>query len=360
MNEDFLSVKLTQRKTSGALRQLRSGCPAIDFCSNDYLGIVKNRLISLSDELAHGSTGSRLISGNDARTEELENDIARFHNAAAGLLFNSGYDANLGLLSAVSQKGDTILYDELSHASIRDGIRLSFARAYSFAHNDTRDLQKKIRQATGNIFIVTESVFSMDGDTAPLKEIAELAVEHKAHLIVDEAHAIGVIGSKGEGLVQSLKLENYCFARIHTFGKALGCHGAIILGSVLLKNYLINFSRPFIYTTALPPVAIAAIRAAYSIIPGMEKERRQLNELIELFRQQAKHLQLTNSQTPIQGVLIPGNEQVKAIAAKLQEGNIDVRPILYPTVPLHTERLRVVIHSFNTAEELTEMLKLIG
>src|SRR5207249_2240995 len=156
-------------------------------------------------------------------------------------IFNSGYDANTGLLSCVPLRGDTIIYDYLSHASIRDGIRLSLALSFSFRHNDLEDLEKKLKMASGNIFVVTESVFSMDGDKAPLQQLINLCQQYHANVIVDEAHATGVIGNKGEGLVQALGLQKKCFARVHTFGKACGVHGAIILGTGILRHYLINF-----------------------------------------------------------------------------------------------------------------------
>ncbi len=359
MNEDFLSKKLQLRKDAAAFRQLKTSGEGIDFCSNDYLGIVRNKLIKVDESLSSGSTGSRLISGNYLLIEKLEHDIAKFHDADAALVFNSGYDANTGLLSCVPQKGDTILYDALSHASIRDGIRLSFARSFSFAHNDVEDLEKKLKLATGNTFIVTESVFSMDGDIAPLTEITKLCNLYNAKLIIDEAHSTGIIGGKGEGLVQMLKLQEQCFARVHTYGKAAGCHGAAVLGSRLLKEYLINYSRQFIYTTALPEVAAHAIGTAYALFPFMDKERLHLQQLIKIFRESAPGLLLSDSLTPIQGVIIPGNENVKRAAGLLQENGFDVRPILYPTVPLNKERLRVVLHSFNTEKEINALLNIL-
>lgn len=359
MNEDFLSKKLQLRRDADAFRQLRTSGTGIDFCSNDYLGIVRNKLIKADEHLSSGSTGSRLISGNYPLIEKLEKDIAAFHDTEAALVFNSGYDANTGLLSCVPQKGDTILYDALSHASIRDGIRLSFARSFSFEHNDVVDLEKKLRSATGNIFIVTESVFSMDGDTAPLVEISKLCELYNAKLIVDEAHSTGVIGEKGEGLVQVLGLQKKCFARVHTFGKAAGCHGAMVLGSQLLKDYLINFSRQFIYTTALPESAIHTIGAAYTLFASMNKERIHLQHLIKIFRESATGLSLSDSSTPIQGIIIPGNENVKKAATALQHKGFDVRPILYPTVPFTKERLRVVLHAFNTETEIKNLLNIL-
>jgi 8-amino-7-oxononanoate synthase len=356
MNEEFLNRKLQQRKDDQSFRELRHGKGGVDFCSNDYLGIVRNGLLHTGPQEVHGSTGSRLISGNYLSIEKAEKDVAAFHDAEAGLIYNSGYDTNLGLLGSVPQRGDTVLYDYLSHASIRDGIRLSLARSFSFQHNDLDDLSKKLRSATGNTFVVTESVFSMDGDTAPLMEMADLCEKNNAFLIADEAHATGVTGINGEGLVQSLGLQKRCFARVHTFGKAAGCHGAIVLGSDILRNYLINFSRPFIYTTALPANAVEAISAAYALFPQMQKERAHLITLIKKFREKASALELSASESPIQAVIIPGNEEVKRVAAGLQDTGFDVRAILYPTVPRGKERLRVVLHAFNTIEEVDKLV----
>ncbi|MGN6532478.1 MAG: aminotransferase class I/II-fold pyridoxal phosphate-dependent enzyme [Ginsengibacter sp.] len=365
MNEDFLNKKLQERIDANALRSLIVNKNKIDFCSNDYLGIVKNKLIEkyLSANLSHGSTGSRLLSGNYELIEETEKIIAGFHNAEAGLIFNSGYDANTGVLSCVPQKNDTVIYDQLSHASLRDGIRLSFAGSFSFLHNDLPDLEKKLATAkenSQNIFVVTESVFSMDGDFAPLSEIVDLCEKYDAALIVDEAHTTGVIGKRGEGLVQKLNLENKCFARIHTFGKACGAHGAIILGSEKLKRYLINFSRQLIYSTALPPSAVEAIFISYKIFPALGKERNHLKELIAVFRNGNFKFKILPGDTPIQIVIIPGNEEVKKVAKTLQKSGFDIRPILYPTVPKGEERLRIVMHAFNTFDEVKSLLKILN
>jgi 8-amino-7-oxononanoate synthase len=361
MKEDFLHKKLQEREQLQAFRKLKLTEGMIDFCSNDYLGMVRNNLLQTNAHYKHGSTGSRLLSGNFPLAEEAESLIASFHESGAALLFNSGYDANVGLLSCVPQKGDTILYDHLCHASIRDGIRLSFAQAFSFKHNDVEDLQKKLQSATGEIFIVTESVFSMDGDVAPLQEIVTLCEQHNAHLIIDEAHATGVIGEKGEGLAQQLQLHQKCFARVHTFGKAAGCHGAVVLGSAKLKDYLINFSRPFIYTTALPEISVAAIIASYKIFPQLTQERKHLQELVNAFQSsQPGKFQILQSSTPIQGIVVPGNEAVKNVAASLQKNGFDVRPILYPTVPMGSERLRIVLHAFNTGKEIKALIESLG
>ncbi len=363
MNEDFLQRKLNERKERNAFRTVRLAGNKIDFCSNDYLGISKNNLLhpSLITDAKHGSTGSRLLTGNYTLIEETEKFIAAFHDAQSGLIFNSGYDANIGLLSCVPQKGDIIFYDKLSHASIRDGIRLSFAESFSFLHNDIYDLEKKLSSIPivngRNILVVTESVFSMDGDMAPLADIITLCEKYHANLIVDEAHATGVIGNQGEGMVQLLNLQKKCFARVHTFGKACGVHGAIVLGSHDLRHYLINFSRSFIYSTALPEISVAAINASYKIFPLLNSEREHLTKLTQHFQYATSEIQnskfkIQNSVTPIQTVIIPGNEQVKTIAAQLQRNNLDVRAILYPSVAEGSERLRIVLHAINTIEEI--------
>lgn len=379
--EGFLDRKLAERRAQDALRRLRLPDGKVDLCSNDYLGVIRNGLLeagrrrfsdgeglgaeAVSSEV-HGSGGSRLLAGNYGLIEETERVIAAFHAAPAGLIYNSGYDANLGLLSSVPQRGDVVLYDSLSHASIRDGIRLSFAQSFGFAHNDPGALEKRLRAAGaagamgGTVFVVTESVFSMDGDYAPLKAMAALCRQYGAQLIVDEAHATGVVGERGEGLVQAEGIGNDCFARIHTFGKAVGCHGAIVLGSELLRDFLVNFSRPLIYTTALPPASVRAIARAYALMPGMGEERERLRGLIARFRRASIGYERLDSETPIQVVIVPGNAAVKTVAERLQAAGLDVRPILSPTVEKGRERLRIVLHAFNMEEEIDLLTRLLA
>lgn len=364
--DDFLQSALDKRRDQQAFRQLKLQGRQVDFCSNDYLGLarserVQEQALTISRQFAqvNGSGGSRLLAGNYALMETAEQTLAAFHAAPAGLIYNSGYDANVGLFSCVPQKGDTVVYDQLIHASIRDGIRLSAAGSFSFLHNNLEDLRKKLSNATGRTFVAVESVYSMDGDVAPLADIAALCREYGALLIVDEAHATGVAGKKGEGLVQALDLQDACFARVHTFGKAVGCHGAIVLGSPILRDYLINFSRSFIYTTALPLHAVAVILASYAIFPDMYAERTHLSALIAQFRSLIPAARLLPSETPIQIVMTPGNEAVRNLARELQENGLDVRPILHPTVPRGKERLRIVLHSFNTPEEVAILGKFL-
>lgn len=359
--DDFLNKKLDGRKENHSFRRLRLPEGKTDFCSNDYLGIVHNHRLQTTDHrLSQGSTGSRLLSGNYPLIEAVEKQIASFHQAEAALIFNSGYDANLGLLSAVPQKGDTVLYDQLCHASIRDGIRLGFAHAFSFAHNNLADLEKKIVHASGTVFIVTESVFSMDGDLCPLAGLVSIARKYSAHLVIDEAHATGVTGEKGEGLVQHLQLQDEVFARVHTFGKACGCHGAVVLGSQTLRDYLVNFARSLVFSTSLPEHSVAMIKMSYETFPAMKEERLHLQRLINQFQSAGIRFEKPVSFTPIQVVVIPGNEEVKKVADELQQHNLDVRAILYPTVPRGRERLRIVLHAFNTEEEVDKLLGLLG
>ena len=306
-----------------------------------------------------------MLSGNHKVYQQAEDYIAQFHKSESALIFNSGYDANVGFFSSLPQKGDLILYDELCHASIRDGIQLSYAKAYKFDHNDFEDLERLIlRNPNTTIYIVTESVFSMDGDAPNLEELVQLSSKYDCLLIVDEAHALGVFGEKGEGLVQMLHLQDTVFARIMTFGKGLGCHGAAVLGSPELKDYLVNFARSFIYTTGLSPHSVATILMAYQFLENNQENIKNLRENIIHFNQQKILLGLkplfVHSKSAIQSAIIPGNEKVKSIAKQFQEKGFDIKAILSPTVPEGQERLRFCLHSFNSKEEISEVLSLLG
>tara|TARA_B110000908_G_scaffold16124_1_gene18240 strand:- start:2058 stop:3119 length:1062 start_codon:yes stop_codon:yes gene_type:complete len=347
----MLNNKLNERKKAAALRVLQAN-KLIDFCSNDYLGFSKKEW--KNHELENGSGGSRLISGHSPIFDKAEKKIAHFHHAEDALIFNAGYNANLGLFSAVPSKGDTVIYDEYCHASIRDGLRLGVARNFSFQHNNMLDLKEKLSRTNGAIFVAVESIYSMDGDSAPLKEIAILCKEYNAYLIVDEAHATGIFGENGEGL--SIQEDIETFARIHTFGKALGCHGAAITGSKVLKDFLINFSRPFIYTTALPKHSIENIISAYLTLENTV-ENKVLHNNIAFFKSLFKSTTLIPSDSPIQSIIIGGNEKTRKIAEQLQASGFDIRPILHPTIPEGSERIRICLHSFNTQEEITVLCK---
>lgn len=362
-----LHQKLEARRAENSFRTLRDSSNAIDLVSNDYLSLARSpalaeRIRTLMGEHSQeliGGGGSRLLSGERPLCGEIESQLAAFHEAQSALLFHSGFDANVGLLSSVADRHDTILFDALCHASIRDGIRLSRAQAFSFQHNDLNDLSAKLERASGDsTFIVTESVFSMDGDLAPLEEIAALAKRTEAHLIVDEAHATGIFGPHGVGRVQELDLTEQVWARVHTFGKALGVQGAAVVGALPLRNYLINFARPFIYTTAHSLPQLLSIKAAYELLPALEFERSRLWRLIERFRSevQHRHLSASDAPSPIQFILVPGADLARSISTSLLEQGFDCRAILSPTVPKGTERLRVCLHAHNTLEQVNRFL----
>lgn len=359
--QDKMEQALREREMAGLRRQLPTPIDGqVDFCSNDYLGLAQH--LPALQELKVGATGSRLISGNSAQAEELEAQIAAFHGAEAALLFPSGYSANIGLLPAVVSRKDTIVYDKLLHASLRDGIKLTQARALGFTHNDVADLAKKLAAAQGEKWVIVESVYSMDGDEAPLREMATLCQEFGAHLIVDEAHGTGVVGAHGEGGVSALGLEEEVWARVHTFGKAVGSHGAAVVGSSLLKEYLINFARSFIYTTSLPPISLAHIKGAYDQMQHTTIVKK-LHQKVQYFLKNCPgnvRERLIPSRTPIQAVLCPGNDAVREIAKHLQDKKIAVLPIRYPTVPQGEERLRICLHTYNTNEEIDQLLGLLN
>lgn len=363
--EKYLIQQLSAREEKGILRKLKTTNPALaDFTSNDYLGLsrseeLRSRIHARVEALEpkNGATGSRLLSGNSVLYEQLENDLKTIFQAESCLVFNSGYSANLGVLASIPSRNDTIVYDELCHASIRDGVRLSLATKYSFRHNDLNDLEKKIRQGNGNVFIAIESIYSMDGDYAPLQDIVNLSEKYGCSIILDEAHSTGVTGLDGSGLATSLNLHDKIAIRIYTFGKALGAHGACVAGSKNLINYLINFCRPFIYTTALPEHTIIGLQEAFRFLQANRNLQTTLEEKILLFKSLSK---TTSAPTAIQTVITGSVQTTRQISELLIESGFDVRPIFSPTVPEGTERLRICLHTFNTNEEISTLANLIN
>jgi 8-amino-7-oxononanoate synthase len=365
---DKLRKKLSEREINGNLRKLTYNNNLVDFFSNDYLGLAKSKTLSeniykeynsLKGNI-NGSTGSRLLSGNNEYVLKLEEKLAALFKTEKSLIFNSGYDANVSLLSSVPQKEDTILYDELIHASLKEGARLSFARRFSFRHNDLADLEAKIKRANGDVFVVVESIYSMDGDQSPLKELIKLCETYKAYLILDEAHSTGILGVGGNGLACTMGVENKIFARVHTFGKAMGVHGACICGSHDLINYLINFARPFIYTTALPIHSLVSINQAFEFVKKEIKLQEEIARKISLFKSELakkslSEVSIIESESPIQVLNVPGNKEAKSLAAKLIDNGFDVRAILSPTVKEGEERLRICLHTYNSDEEIKKL-----
>jgi len=309
-----------------------------------------------------------LLSGNYKLYEATEQLVANFHTQETALIFNSGYSANIGFFSTVPQRGDVVFYDELIHASIRDGLAMGLAKKFNFKHNNFKDLSVKVERWKGNnqgtVYVVTESVFSMDGDSPNLVALADFCTKNEIYLIVDEAHALGVFGKKGCGLVQSLGIQHQVFAQIITYGKGLGCHGAAILGSADLKNYLVNFSRSLIYTTALPPHAIASIQAGYRLLSKEVNAIETLRENIAYFNQKILEFNLTpffiESNSAIHCCIVSGVSTVKKIASEIQQQGFDVKPILSPTVSVGKERLRICLHNYNTFKEIETILKLVS
>ncbi len=365
----WLHKQLKKRQENGNLRTLKLTENLIDFSSNDYLGLSFNEqlLSSIRDACASpgwsiGSTGSRLLTGNSQLHLDLESKLAAFFQAPAALLFNSGYAANLALISAVPQRGDTILYDQAIHACIKEGARLSHANYHSFRHNDVGDLNQKLKRSTGNKFVVVESLYSMEGDTPPIKDIISLCRQFGAELFIDEAHTTGWAGSGGEGWIVAQQLSHEFLARVYTFGKGLGTYGACIVGSRELIDYLVNFARPFIYTTALPPHSLISINCALEFLKGLTSPGMRLKERIKYYLGQAEKIEVEKSlniDSPIQWIMAKGNKNALALSDYLKNRGFDVRPILSPTVPEGKERLRVCIHSYNTEEEILNLISTI-
>ncbi len=354
--------KLSERKAKGEYRELKIyPSNAIDFFSNDYLGISKNasfhQKIIDSNKTKSGATGSRLISGNSELYNQTEQFLADFYLCNSSLLFASGYMANIGLLSAIAQKDDTILFDEYCHASIRDGIRLSLANSFTFMHNNYNDLEEKLKLAKGNCYVVVESLYSMDGDFFNLESLNNLCEKYNAYLIVDEAHSTGVYGNHGEGFCAA-KNNSRVIARVHTFGKAMGIHGAAIVGSKELKNYLINFCRSFIYTTGLSDVSLMHIKDAHKMVQEASLKRNNLQQNIDYFRSKIASSKVSSkfldSTSSIQA-LLGEKSYLKEIETILQENSISVKAIYSPSVQRNKERIRICLHSFNTKEEIDKL-----
>ena len=362
--------KLNERKASGTFRRLYADTGLVDFASNDYLGFAR---IPVEDHTyGQGSTGSRLISGNHPLFEAAERSISDFHGAEAALLFNSGYDANVGLLPALLERNDFIFYDASVHASIRDGIALGKAKGYKYDHNNLDSLKKRINNVLGDripenseVYVISETVFSMEGDGPDVQALSTYCKENGFRLILDEAHAVGVLGPQGRGAVVQAECGDGVFARVITFGKALGCHGAAVLGSKLLREYLINYSRSFVYTTALPPASVNVIIQAYERLKGDlgADALERLNTNIDIFRRRQQDLGLSGYFIPARAAIqcceVGGNEQVRMLAEDLQSMGYDVKPIRSPTVPRGRECLRFSLHAFNTEEEITRVLTIL-
>ncbi|KAK8930100.1 hypothetical protein H634G_01339 [Metarhizium anisopliae BRIP 53293] len=400
--DDTFKALLARREHQGRLRRLTLREPAtVDFSSNGYLSLSTNpniktayisHLQSSSDEFSLGSCGSRLLDGNIPPAENLESQIAQWHGAPAGLLFNSGFEANTGLLSCAPQPGDYVVYDELIHASVHDGMKLGRARAIPFAHNRVEDRPgeqetpgpkpldavlrallrgqdgHKVRSGQTNVFVAVEGVYSMDGDAAPLEQIVECVEKHLArgngHIIVDEAHSTGWMGERGRGLVCQLGLEERVWARVHTFGKAMGCAGAIVLCTPATRSYLINYARSLIYTTAMGYPMLTAIQTVYDYLQSGQADGLLANLmslmqethtlLLSVCQKHSPPPQLFRINTsPPESPIIPlFSAHSRSLARHCQQRGYMVRPIVAPTVPKGTDRVRLCLHAANTVSEV--------
>jgi 8-amino-7-oxononanoate synthase len=345
--------RLSAIRNAGLERHLRN--PAgIDLSSNDYLGLasdahVRTRMAQGAEREGCGSTGSRLLRGQRTAFANLEKRFADFKRTEAALYFGSGYAANLAVLSAFPEGGDTVFSDQLNHASLIDGMRLSRAQRVIFPHADACSLRQSIRTTTtaGQRFLVTESVFSMDGDFAPLNEYARIGRESGTALIVDEAHAVGIYGARGSGMVEAAGITGDVFLSINPAGKALGVGGAFVAGPAWAIDYIIQCARPFIFSTAPPPSMAYALDAALDLVESEPQRRNRVHDLTVLLRGLLTEIGISAS--PDGSQIIPvhlgDNTRATNIAVELQSAGFDVRAIRPPTVPQGTARLRISVNS---------------
>lgn len=358
---DRISVRISEIEAKGLKRKLAPP-RGIDFSSNDYLALakderLKNAMIEGVRREGVGSTGSRLLRGERDNFAEVERRFAAWKNTERALYFNSGYQANIGVLQAFLEDADVVFSDEFNHASLIDGIRLARARKIIFRHSDVENLEKILRETecAGQKFLVTESLFSMDGDIAPIDRYAAICRETGANLIVDEAHAVGVYGKRGSGLIEEFGLENQVFLSINTAGKALGVSGAFVAGNDSAIEYLIQKARSFIFSTANVPAVADALKAAIEIAENEFERRERLLHLSRFLREKLNEngifVPADNSQ--IVPVIVGESEKAVKIAGNLQAKNFDVRAIRPPTVPENTSRLRVSLNT-NLTEEILE------
>jgi len=377
MADDFTD-QIEALKRRGLYRSLRrvdgeqgaelvlDGRPALNFSSNNYLGLAAHPALKKAareaiERYGCGSAASRLISGNMALYEELEEKIAKLKNTAGALVFNSGYQANAGIIPALAGEGDTILSDALNHASIIDGCRLSRAQTIVYPHCDVAFLEAALKKAParGRKLIVTETIFSMDGDETPLAAIVELAERHGAMIMIDEAHATGVFGPNGAGVAAKFGLAERITLQMGTLGKALGGFGAYVACGDALRDVLINRCRSFVFTTALPPPVLAAASAAVDLLYNEPQRRLALWHNIRALREglRAAGFAVAESESQILPLVIGDAKKCMALSERLLEKGVFVQGIRPPTVPEGTSRLRVTAMATHTHEQLHRALK---
>ena len=350
--EQRIRARVDGLREAQLLRTLRAPS-GVDLCSNDYLQLsnhplIKERMIDAVRREGCGSTGSRLLRGERESVAAVERSFAAFKQTERALYFSSGYLANIAALTTFPEQGDVILSDERNHASLIDGLRLSGVRRVVFPHNDAATLARLLAQnrGDGQMFVVTESLFSMDGDTAPLVEYARLCRSAGAVLIVDEAHAVGVYGARGSGLIEASGTAADVFLSINTAGKALGVAGAFVAGPAWAIEYLIQRARPFVFSTAPPPSLAAALEASLAIVAAEPDRRERLARLSRDLRRQLADagIPLSAGSSHIIPVMLGENDRAVAVGQALQAQGFDVRAIRPPTVAAGTARLRISVN----------------
>ena len=376
-----LAAVIAQKKADGLYRRRRTiasaqgsrvrvdGRELLNFCSNDYLGLANHPEVIAAFQQAAASYGvgsgaSHLVCGHSAEHQALEEELAAFTGRARALLFSTGYMANTGIVQALVGRGDAVFEDRLNHASLIDGGLASGAQFQRYRHSDVAHLDQLLEKSTGEKkLIVTDGVFSMDGDIAPLPEVAQLAQQHDAWLMVDDAHGVGVLGAHGAGVAEHFAFDTTALpVLMGTLGKGAGCFGAFVAGDDVLIDYLINTARPYIYTTALPPAVAAASRASLKLMQNGQALREKLRDHIHYFREQATGLglQLMDSPTPIQPVLLGSNERALAWSAALEQRGILVSAIRPPTVPVGQARLRITFSAAHERNDIDHLLQALA
>ncbi|MFJ7183550.1 8-amino-7-oxononanoate synthase [Lysinibacillus xylanilyticus] len=372
IEEKGLTRKLRSFSTGNESEVIINGKKFLLFSSNNYLGLATDfRLIKKASEgiskYGTGAGGSRLTTGNFVIHEQLESEIADFKKTEAAIVFSSGYLANIGVISSVMKAGDLIFSDAWNHASIIDGCRLSQAKTIVYEHADMVDLEYKLRQSHGDgkKLIVTDGVFSMDGDIAPLPEIVALAKKYNAYIMIDDAHVTGVLGSDGRGTAEYFGLKDEIDFTVGTLSKAIGAEGGFVATSAIAKNYLLNNARSFIFQTALSPSAIEAAREGISIIQNEPERREQLlnNAKYLRLKLQESGFVVKEGETPIISLLIGDSHEAIQFSEKLMDEGVFIPAIRPPTVPKGSSRLRITVMATHTMEQLDTVinkLKKIG
>jgi 8-amino-7-oxononanoate synthase len=365
--EARLLCELEKFQVEHRLRKLQSP-EGIDFTSNDYLGLARDEILrksvaELIEKLPVSASGSRLLRGNHAWHTLAEERFAEYVGTEASLFFNSGYDANVAILSALPGKDDLLLYDRLVHASTREGIRLSLAPKRSVSHNSIEEFERGLqdRDRYRHVFLLAESLYSMDGDEAPLHALVELAQEYDAILVIDEAHATGVFGRHGRGLVDESGVANHVHIRMHTCGKALASYGAFVCGSRTMIEYLVNTARPFIFSTALPPIVPAlVVQVLDRLLSGEDRATPVLHKakwVRQALQKQLQRWKVLDGRSPILPIVIGSDSEALSAAQMLQQTGLDIRAIRPPTVAVGTSRLRIAINYLHTQFDLDHLIE---